>query len=106
MGKSGEWLNIFFVKIKMPSEIRNFVSPDVEGGRFTGKVPSIVAKKVARKLLQNKTSVKFSIREVTQGSAKKTYEYVGTKKTLNPPKIVKRGDAEFKVTTEYIVKKA
>ena len=85
---------------------RNFVSDDVEGGRFTGKVPSVVAKKVARKLLQNKTTVEFSIREVTQGSAKKTYSYVGTKKTLNPPKMVKRGDVEFNVTTEYVVKKA
>jgi hypothetical protein len=103
MGESGEWLKIFFYKINMT---RNFVSPDVEGGRFTGKVPSVVAKKVARKLLQDQTTIAFSIREVTQGSAKKTYNYVGTKKTLNPPKLVKRGDVEFKVTTEYIVKKA
>jgi len=103
MGESGEWLKIFFYKINMT---RNFVSPNVEGGRFTGKVPSVVAKKVARKLLQDNTTVAFSIREVTQGSAKKTYNYVGTKKPLNPPRLVKRGDVEFKVTTEYIVKKA
>ena len=90
----------------MPATTRNFVSPEIEKGHFTGNVPSIVAKKVARKLQQNKTNVKFSIRETTQDSAKKTYNYIGTKKLLNPPKIVKRGDVEFKVTKEYIVKKA
>lgn len=106
MGESGKLVNNFSITNKMPTETRNFVCPDIEGGRFTGKVPSIVAKKVARKLLQNKTTVEFSIREVTQNSPKKTYNYVGTKKTLNPPKMVKRGDVEFKVTTEYVVKKA
>jgi hypothetical protein len=85
---------------------RNFVSDDIPGSRFTGKVPCVVAKKAARKLLQNKSTVTFSIRETTKESAKKTFYYVGTKKTLNPPKIVKRGDVEFKVTTEYNVKKA
>jgi hypothetical protein len=86
---------------------RTFVCPDIEGGRFTGKVPSVVAKKVARKLLQgSKNTVEFSIRETTKDSAKKTFDYIGTKKTINPPKIVKRGDVEIKITKEYIVKKA
>jgi hypothetical protein len=86
---------------------RSFVCDDIVGGRFTGKVPSVVAKKVARKLLQDsKTTVYFSIRETTKDSAKKTFNYVGTKQTISPPKIVKRGDVEIRITKEYIVKKA
>lgn len=88
--------------------MRTFVCDDIKGGLYKGKIPCVVAKKVARKLLQqgNDTSVNFSIRETTKDSPMKTFNYVGTKKTLNPPKMIKRGDVEIRITTEYNVKKA
>ncbi len=94
------------------SETRNFVLEfcAVTGltGHFKGKSPGQAAKKVARKLFAitpRSSEIHFSIRETTNGSAKKIYKYVGTKKTLPVPKMVKRGNVEFQVTTEYIVHK-
>jgi hypothetical protein len=94
------------------SDTRNFILEfcSITGlsGNFKGKSPGQAAKKVVRKLFKitpRSSEIRFSIRETTNGSAKKTYKYVGTKQTLPVPKIVKRGPVEFEVTTEYFAHK-
>ena len=77
------------------------------GGIFKGRSPGQAARKAARKLFKmspKRTSIPFTLRETTQGSDKKEYDYIGTKKTLNPPKVIQRGPISITVTTEYIVK--
>lgn len=81
------------------------------GGRFMGNEPYQVASKVARSLFKSasehkkkKTEIRFTIRETTEGSAKKLFTYIGMKKSLHKPIIVKRGDTEIKIRHTYHVK--
>jgi hypothetical protein len=77
------------------------------GGLFKGKTPGQAARKAARKLFKlspKKREIKFTLREMTQGSGKKEYKYVATKHMLDTPKVIQRGPVTITVTTEYIVK--
>lgn len=94
------------------SESRNFTVEFCElldmGGIFKGRSPGQAARKAARKLFKispKKKEIKFTLREMTQGSEKKEYKYVATKKTLDVPKVIQKGPVTITVTTEYIVKK-
>lgn len=82
----------------------------VTGGHFTSSVPYNAAKKASRKLFsEGKTKhheLRFTLRETTAGSAKKEFHYVAMKHVLPEPRVIKRGDVEIKVTTEYKVKSA
>ncbi len=86
----------------MPNK-RHFtvVEGNKEHGLFVGRTPSSVAKKVVSKLSKG-NKVVFSLREITQGSKKKTYgPYEGYKKKLKEPRIV--GDRVYKY--ESVVRK-
>jgi hypothetical protein len=76
-------------------------------GTFTG-TPSAAARKAfnsyCRKNKKDKMSSRFEMQEITRDSNNKTYAYRGERKNLNPPKIVKRGDVEYQVKYETIVK--
>jgi hypothetical protein len=81
------------------------------GGRFMGDAPYRVASKAARSLFKYASEhrmkvheLRFTIRETTEGSAKKTFTYIGMKKSLHKPIIVKRGDVEIKIHHTYHVK--
>lgn len=80
------------------------------GGRFMGSEPYRVAAKVARSLFDSAGSkkkhheIRFTIRETTADSPKKSYTYIGIKKSLHKPIIVKRGDVEIKIRHTYHVK--
>ena len=84
------------VKKKVKGKAEN---QDDKHGSFYSTTPSGAAKKAfnaifSSLLLENKNKngkvehFVFSIREATQGSAKKEYTYVGEGKVLKPPKIV------------------
>jgi len=97
----------------MSAVSRNFTVEFCEsfdlGGVFKGKIPSQAAKKAARKLFKlapRKKQIEFTLREMTQGSEKKEYKYIATKKVLDTPKVIQRGPVTITVTTEYEVKKA
>lgn len=81
------------------------------GGRFIGNAPYQVAAKVARSLFKHASEhkkkvheMRFTIRETTEGSDKKMFTYIGLKKSLHKPIIVKRGDVEIKIHHTYHVK--
>jgi hypothetical protein len=77
------------------------------GGIYKGKSPSQAARKAARKLFKmspKRQSIPFTLRETTQGSDKKEYDYIATKRVLDTPKVIQRGPISITVTTEYIVK--
>lgn len=84
----------------------------VTGGRYMGTEPYRVAKKVARILLSSmpvtgkkaKKEIRFTLRETTEGSAKKLYHYIGMKKSLDTPLVVKRGDRDITIRNTYHVK--
>jgi hypothetical protein len=77
-----------------------------EGGRFTGKSPSQAAKKAGRALLKlgTKRQIKFTLREMTQGSDKKEFKYTATKVKLDTPKVIERGNVKITIQYEYLVK--
>lgn len=78
------------------SDKRHFtvVEGNKEHGLFVGRTPSSVAKKVVSKLSKG-NKVIFELREITQGSKKKTYgPYEGHKKKLKEPRKV--GDRVYK----------
>ena len=78
------------------SDKRHFtvVEGKKEHGLFVGRSPSSVAKKVVSKLSKG-DKVTFCLREITQGSKKKTYgPYEGQKKKLKQP--IKVGDRVYK----------
>jgi len=78
-----------------------------EGGRYTGKAPSQAARKAGRALLKlnpTKRQVKFTLREMSQGSDKKEFSYTATKVKLDTPKTIVRGDTQITVQYEYLVK--
>lgn len=84
---------------------------DVDGGRYTGKAPYNVAAKVARALFDaikgkkhQHHEIRFTIRETTDGSAKKEFTYIGMKKRLHKAIVVKRGDVEITIHHKYHVK--
>lgn len=85
----------------------------VTGGLYTGKEPYRVASKAARALFKQleadkkkgkKKEIRFTLRETTADSNKKMYHYIGMKKALSQPLIVKRGDSEIKINHTYHVK--
>lgn len=85
----------------------------VTGGTYTGKEPYRVASKAARVLFKQlqsekkkgkKNEIRFTLRETTADSNKKLYHYIGIKKTLSQPVVVKRGDSEIKINHTYHVK--
>jgi hypothetical protein len=78
-----------------------------DGGRYLSTTPGAAARKAARQIFaEHKVSgsVKFMLRETTEGSNKKEYCYSAQKKTLNPPKVVKIGKSEVVYKHEYVVK--
>ncbi len=79
-----------------------------DGGRFSSSTPYNAAAKAARSLFRQykgaKTEIRFTLRETTQGSANKTYTYIGIKTVLNKPKVIVRGDKEILIEHEYSVK--
>ncbi len=82
------------------SDKRHFtvVEGKKEHGLFVGRSPSSVAKKVVSKLSKG-DKVSFFLREITQGSKKKTYgPYEGQKKKLKKP--IKVGDRVYKYESE------
>ena len=90
------------------SEQRTF-TVEGHGGVYKGKIPSSVAKKAARQLFKDspgKKTLSFTLRETTQGSKKKTFLYSATKKILNPPLVIKKGNVSITIKTEIKVKKA
>ena len=76
------------------------------GGRYTGKIPSQAARKAGRALLKltKKRQVKFTLREMTQGSDKKEFTDTATKVKLDTPKVIQRGDSQITIQYEYLVK--
>ena len=94
------------------AEKRNFIihfcAVDGLDGHFKGSTPGQAAKKAARKLFKitpRSAKIEFHIRETTQDSAKKTYKYIGTKETLDPPQTFMRAGVEHTVTTKYNAKR-
>ena len=90
------------------------VTPDSSGldlseGRYTGRGPLQAGRKAFSKYCSkakiDKCRRKFVIQETTRDSAKKTYEYVGERKKLSPPKEIRRGDAVYTVKHENVVKR-
>ena len=78
----------------------------LKGGRYVSKTPSGAAKKAATQLFRQsdtKGSIKFMLRETTQGSAGKILCYVAKKVVLSPPKVVKIGDSEITYHFKYSV---
>lgn len=70
-------------------------------GLFESSSPYTAASKALKAIYRKSTSsasssssVKFVLRETTQNSAHKEYPYVGSKKTLSPPKDTGRKDAK------------
>jgi hypothetical protein len=83
----------------------------VTGGRYIGTEPYRVARKVARAMFDAATSAKkkkkeirFTLRETTEGSKKKVYHYIGMKKSLDKPVVVKRGNTDVTIRHIYHVK--
>lgn len=102
------------------------------GGLYTGKTPLAAAKKAGTKLFQaidhgvkfhedskkfakykdhaeyakysQQKSVKFLLRETTQGSKKKSYFYEVTQNKFDEPKIVNRGGVQISVSRQIAVR--
>ena len=77
------------------------------GGTYISSTPLNAAKKAARQLFakaDRARKIHFVLREMTRGSAKKTYKYVATKKKLDKPKTLMRGDVKIVLKHEYEVK--
>jgi len=109
----------------MSSGKRHFVVAASEvgfnGGLYKSKSPISAAKKAAKVLLrmiENKDhnpewhkfdhfkgkTVKFILRESTQGSAKKSYFYEASLVHLKEPKIIQRDGKDIAITKQVIVK--
>ena len=75
------------------------------GGRYNSKTPSGAAKKAATRLFRstNKKSLKFTIRQTTQGSDKKLYKYEAKRIKLNKPVIVTIKGKEIKYEYKTVV---
>jgi len=71
-------------------------------GRYAGKNPMQAAKKAFTRICRS-TGEKgeavyiFSIQEMTQGSAKKVFTYRGTRKKLEKPQEITKGDTSYNV---------
>lgn len=77
------------------------------GGTYISSTPLGAAKKAARQLFAKSSrsrKIHFVLREMTRGSAKKTYKYVATKKKLDKPVEVVRGGVKVVVKFEYDIK--
>ena len=82
----------------------------VSAGRYTGKTPMQAARKAFNRYCREK-GVKtckhnFVIKEITQGSKGKEYEYVGQRKKLSSPEIIERGGEEIKIQYTSVVRSA
>lgn len=80
-----------------------------DNGVYKGRYPSQAALKVfnnyCKKIGVEECSKKFSIKEVTKNSKKKTYHYTGTRtKTENPIAIFKNKDGEPTYYVNYEIK--
>jgi hypothetical protein len=75
------------------------------GGRYTGRNPMQAAKKAFTRIAKagddkkNKSECAyiFSIQETTQGSTKKVFVYRGTRRALETPQVVKKGDTTYNI---------
>lgn len=78
---------------------------NVTGGRYLASSPLAAARKAARQLFKDtrKKTIRFGMRETSQGSEKKVFFYVANKVALDEPKVIVRGDREIKIKTEYKV---
>jgi len=95
---------------------RYFKIADMDGGfrgRFSGRKPKQAANKALTSILKEnndggatKGKIKFSIVECTRGSNCKQYNYVGERKKLPDPMVVKIGEKEIKYEFSNVVKKA
>jgi hypothetical protein len=76
------------------------------GGRYNSKTPGGAAKKAATRLFRttNKKSLKFTIRQTTQGSDKKLYKYEAKRVKLAKPVIIKIKGNEIKYEYKTEVK--
>lgn len=76
--------------------------------RYIGRSPIAAAAKAARRIFANtsvnKREVRFNLRETTQGSAGKTYRYIGVKEKLATPKVVTLNGNEVTYNHSYKVK--
>lgn len=79
----------------------------VVGGRFSSKTPGSAAAKAGRKLFAEDTkkkAIRFTLRETTLGSAKKSYTYIATKEKLDSPRTIERGEVKLTITHVYRIK--
>lgn len=93
-----------------------------EGGRYTGVLPSLAARKAAKQLfrmIENKKKqpslnkykkyksykqIKFILREMTQGSDKTTYYYEANIVILDKPIVIVRDGVSITITRSIHVK--
>lgn len=77
------------------------------GGSYKASSPYNAGKKAARQLFRknkSKKSIKFLLRETTQGSAKKVFFYHAQEKKLATPRVFVRNGVEIKVEKEITMK--
>ena len=81
-----------------------------ENGIYHGRGPGQAALKAfnwyCRKTDLNACKRRFSIEEITRGSSRKQYHYVGSRKKLNPPREIVRNGKSYLVHYESAVHKA
>jgi len=81
----------------------------IEDGIYHGR-PMQAAKKAfnayCRKAGLKTCNLRFTIQEITRGSNNKTFQYVGERKKLSPPKKIERGGTVYEVKFETKVKRA
>jgi hypothetical protein len=80
-----------------------------ESTRYISRTPAGAAAKAARRIFAgiknaNKTEVRFTIRETTQGSVGKMYRYIGIREKLDKPKIVVIAGKEVPIRHKFTVK--
>jgi hypothetical protein len=96
------------------SDKRSFTIEDSEvpvpgSTRFISSSPSGAAAKAARRVFKEiknakKTEVRLTLRETTQGSAGKSFRYIGIKEKLDEPKVVAINGSSITYTHSYKVK--
>lgn len=84
------------------------------GGNYKNDTPGPAAKKAGKALFKKldlakfrkyktKTSIKFVLRMRDRHGPGKTYSYIVTRKKLDTPLIIKRGNVEYKVNYKYFI---
>jgi len=89
--------------------IENSEVPVPGSTRFLSSSPGGAAAKAARRVFNEvksakKSEVRFTLRETTQGSAGKSFRYIGVKEKLNEPKVVSINGSSITYTHSYKVK--